>query len=123
MSIERSNPSTADETLARHKTFVEVLQGKRPMQWSDWAIPIYDSQYLTPEGQQVALWAVETLRHTLGDIFFQKTAMSASHPIYSPGLWPGRNDARWTYANLFQLAAQIRLLDLPDVLLRIYRSR
>lgn len=101
--------------LARHTMLMEALQGKRPMMWSDWALPLYDSRCLTPEGQQVALWAVETLRQALEDTFFQKTATSLSHPIYSLGLWPGSNDVPWVYANLFQLAAQLRLLNLPDV--------
>lgn len=122
---ERPEPeSTEDETLARHKRIAEVLDGKRSMDWSDWAMFIYESKCLTPDGQRVALRAVDTLRHTLKDDFFQRVAdwlthMRAidtdlapdSHPVFSLGLWPV-NDLPWVYANLIRLAAQIQLFNL-----------
>ncbi len=106
MTAERPDPSPADEMLARHEAFAEVLQGERPMKWSDWAMPIYDSQCLTPQGLQVALWAVETLQRFLGSDFLQRAA--AVQLLYFLGLWHA-NDVPWVYANLFQLAAQIEL--------------
>lgn len=115
MASEHTDLSATDDRRARHKALAEVLQGTQSMEWSHWTLPVYDSQCLTPQGLQVALWAVETLQRALGENFFQGTALSGSHPIYSLGLWPGMNDVPWVYANLFQLAAQIRLLDLPHV--------
>ncbi len=122
--IEHSGPeSTEDETLARHKRMAEVLDGKRQMAWSDWAMFIYESKYLTPDGQRVALQAVDTLKDTLKDDFFQRVVdwlarMQAtdpdlspdSHPIFSLGLWPA-NDVPWVYANLIRLAAHIQLFN------------
>ena len=111
MTPEHTDPSSADQILARHQAFAEVLQGKRAMSWSDWAMPIHESQCLTPQGLSVALWAVETLQQTLGNNFLQRAMDApASHPIYLFGLWPA-NDVPWVYVNLFQLAAQIRLLN------------
>src|SRR4051812_37055659 len=115
MTAERPDPSPADETLARHVAFAEVLQGERPMEWSDWAMPIYDSQCLTPPGLQVALWAVETLQRFLGAEFLRRpTAVLTLNEL---GLWPA-NDVPWVYANLFQFAAQLSLLDLSSTHLR-----
>ncbi len=115
MTAERPDPFPADETLACHVAFAEVLQGERPMKWSDWAMPIYDSQCLTPPGLQVALWAVETLQRFLGAEFLRRpTAVLALNDL---GLWPA-NDVPWVYANLFQFAAQLSLLDLPSTHLR-----
>ncbi len=69
MTDEEFTSSAEDETLARHRALAGVIDGKRPMEWSDWAIPIYDSRCLTPEGQRIALEAVEILRHALGANF------------------------------------------------------
>lgn len=111
---EHPDPSSADQTLTRHQAFAEVLQGKRAMSWSDWAMPIHESQCLTPQGLSVALWSVETLQQTLESNFLQRAIEApASHPIYLFGLWPA-NDVSWVYANLFQLAAQIKLLNIQD---------
>lgn len=54
MNTEAEHPeseSTEDNTLARHRRIVEVGDGKRRMDWSDWDLFIYDSKCLTPEGQ------------------------------------------------------------------------
>ncbi len=111
MTLEDSDLSTTDATLARHRAFAEVLQGDRPMMWSDWASLIEDSQCLTPSGQSVARWAVDTLQRTLGSDFLQRAgAAPGAHPVFSLGFWPGANDVPWVYANLFQLAAQFELL-------------
>src|SRR6266568_8056806 len=110
MTAHHPDSSSTDETLARHQAFAEVLEGKRQMRWSDWAVPIYDSKCLTAAGQRAAIWAMETLQHALGDDFLQRAAAApAIHPIYSFGLWSGANDVPWVHANLFQLAAQIEL--------------
>lgn len=96
--------------MERHEDFAQVLRGERPIGWSDWAMPIHESQCLTLQGQKVALWAVGTLQHVLGDDFLQRVQTAQSvHPIFSFGLWSA-NDVPWVYANLFQLAAQIELI-------------
>ena len=118
--------STEDKTLERHRRIVEVGDGKRRMDWSDWDSFIYNSKCLTPEGQHVALWAVDILRHALKDDFHQRVAdwlarMQAtdpdlapdSHPIFSLGLLPV-NDLPWVYANLIRLAAHIQLFNLDN---------
>jgi hypothetical protein len=108
MTAERPDLSPADETLARHMAFAEVLQSERPMKRSDLAMPIYDSQCLTPWGLQVALWAVETFQRFLGAEFLRRP--TAVFTLNDLGLWPV-NDIRWVYANLFQFAAQLSLLN------------
>ena len=129
MNTDADHPeseSTEDETLARHKKIVEVGDGKRRMDWSDWDTFIYDSKCLTPEGQRVALWAVDILRHALKDDFLPRVSdwlarMQAtdpdlapdSHPIFSLGLLPV-NDLPWVYANLIRLAAHIQLFNLDN---------
>ncbi len=111
MTNEQLASSPEDETLARHRALAEVIDGKRPMEWSDWAIPIYDSRCLTSQGQRIALEAVEILRHALGGKFLQRAAAApALNNIFSMALWPGVNDVPWVYANLFQLSAQFALL-------------
>jgi ribosomal protein S15P/S13E len=119
--------STKDETLARHQRMAKVLDGKRRMDWSDWAMVIYESQCLTPDGRRVALQAVDTLQHTLRDDFLRRVEdwlarMRATgdpdlapdvHPIFSLGLWPV-NDVPWVYANLIRLAAHIQLFKLDN---------
>lgn len=75
MSIDAEHPeqeSSEEDTLARHKRMAELLAGKRQMDWSDWAMSIYESKCLTPEGRRVALQAVDILRRTLQDDFFQR---------------------------------------------------
>ncbi len=54
------------------------------------------------------LWAVETLEQSLGTDFLHRTA--AVPLLFSLGLWPA-DDVPWVYANLFQLALRIKLLD------------
>ncbi|MBA2677149.1 MAG: hypothetical protein H0U76_01940 [Ktedonobacteraceae bacterium] len=47
-----------------------MLDGKRRMGWSDWKdMSIYESTCLTPDGQRVALWAVDVLQRALKDDF------------------------------------------------------
>ncbi len=127
MNVDAEHPepeSLEDDTLVRHKRFAEVLDGKRSMDWSDWAMVIDESKCLTPDGRRVALWAADTLRQTLKDNFFQRVAdwlthMRAidpdlapdSHPVFSLGLWPA-NDVPWVYANLIRLAAHLQLFNL-----------
>src|SRR6266496_4706533 len=124
---EHSEPeSPEDETLARHKRMAEVLGGQRRMGWSDWKdMSIYESTCLTPDGQPVALWAVDVLQRALGDDFLRRVEdwlarMRATgdtdlapdmHPILSLGLWPA-NDVPWVYANLIRLAAHIHFFNL-----------
>src|SRR5258708_21728949 len=98
MTLEHTNPSETDTTLARHRALAEVLQGNRPMMWSDWALPFEDSQCLTLAGLRVARWAVSVLERTFGRDFLQRAAPKA-HPVFSLGFWPGANDVPWVYAN------------------------
>jgi hypothetical protein len=129
MSIDAEHPepgSPEDDTLARHKKMAEVLDGKRQMDWSDWAMFICESKCLTPEGRRVALQAVDTLRRTLRDDFFQRAAdwltrmravdpdlPPSSHPVFSLGFWPA-NDLPWVYANLIRWAAYVQLFRLDN---------
>jgi hypothetical protein len=111
MTVEDTDLPATDATLVRHRAFAEVLRGDRPMMWSDWASLIEDSQCLTLSRLRVARWAVATLQRTLGSDFLQRAATApGAHPVFSLGFWPGANDVPWVYANLFQLAAQIKLL-------------
>jgi hypothetical protein len=123
---EHAEPaSPEDEVLARHKRVAEVLSGQRRMGWSDWKdMSIYESTCLTPDGQPVALWAVDVIQLALGNDFLWRvedwlTRMRATgdtslapdaHPILSLGLWPA-NDVPWVYANLIWLAARINLFN------------
>src|SRR5437762_3395962 len=100
MNPEDPEPIAEDETSARHRAFAEVLEGQRPMGWSDWSMFIHESRCLTPDGRRIALWAANTLQRALGDDFLQRTADSVAkqaataglepgiHPIFSLGLWP-----------------------------------
>src|SRR5712692_791241 len=124
MNPQQPEQITEDGMLARHRAFAEVLEGKRPMGWSDWFMPIHESGCLTPDGRRTALWAANTLQRTLGDDFLQRTTDSltkrsataglkpGTHPIFSLGFWPA-NDVPWVYANLIQLATQVTLLSRP----------
>jgi len=72
-------------------------------------MPIYEAECLTDAGRKVAFWATKVLHQFLGGDFPQR-ALESGHPILSLAFcWPA-NDVPWVYANLFQLAAQIRLL-------------
>lgn len=86
------------------------------MTWDAWAIPIYDAECLTPQGREVALRAVATMRRFLGADFTQR-AKAAQYAIMSDRFWP-INRVAWVYANLFQLMAQIELLGLRAAPLR-----
>lgn len=109
MVQEETDAAANQERLARHQAFAEVLEGKRPMTWTDWALPFEDSRCLTPAGLHVAQWAVSVLERTFGSDFLQR-AVPRAHPVFSMGFWPGLNDVAWVYANIFQLAAQIEML-------------
>src|SRR5258708_36444007 len=98
MTPENTDLPTTGATLARHRALAEVLQGDRPMMWSDWALLFEDSQCLTPSGLRVARWAVSVLERTFGSDFLQRAAPKA-HPVFSLGFWPGANDVPWVYAN------------------------
>ncbi len=129
MSTDAEHPepeASEDDTLARHKKMAEVLDGTRQMDWSDWAMGIYESKCLTPEGQRVALQAVDTLQRTLQNDFFQRvtdwlTRMRARdpdlatglHPVFSFGFWPA-NDLPWVYANLIRWAAHVQLFRIDN---------
>lgn len=109
-----SEPPPEDETLAHHRVWSNVLEGKQSMGWSEWAMPIHESCCLTPDGQRVAVWAVNTLRQALGDDFpqqvrdFQRSkrhTLVGSHPIFTLAFWP-INDVLWVYVNHSWIAHQ-----------------
>jgi len=84
------------------------------MLWSTWAAPISTSQCLTPEGRQVAEWAVGVLQSFLGDDFPQRALDAGQgHALVSPSLtaslWP-LVEARHVYFSLYRLAVQLTLL-------------
>jgi hypothetical protein len=112
VATEQSGISSPEEILARHQASARVLTGEQPMGWSEWAMQIYESSCLTAAGRCVALWAVDTLQSFLGsDILQRIMEKKQEHPLLLPtyGVWPA-NDVPWVYANLFQLASQIKLL-------------
>ena len=133
MNSEDPEPIDEDEALVRHRAFAEVLEGRRPMDWSDWSMFIHESRCLTSDGQHIALWAVNIIQRVLGEDFLQRAAESVvkrslrteiesgNHPIFSLGLWPA-NDVPWVYANLIQLAAQLTLLNRPGANFRRVRN-
>src|SRR6266516_141518 len=89
---------------------VQLMKGERRIDWTLWPAFIHNSQLLTPKGKDAVLWARDVLQRTLGDNFIQEIEKrSMQHPIFSLDLWPA-NDVPKVYANLFQLAAQIELL-------------
>lgn len=133
MSTDAERPESEGEILARHKMIVEGLSDVRRTNWSVWGASIYDSKCLTSKGKQVAFWAVEILKQTLKDDFFQRVVAWSErmqkispdlppdpHPIMLLGLWP-TNDAPWVYANLFRLAASIQFFNQIQAQIRIRR--
>lgn len=120
---DKDQAQPADDTLTRHRAFAAVLEGERPMGWAEWALPIHDAQYLTPEGRRVALWAADALRRAFGEKFLSQAWQlhrarppaqlwehPTRHPVFGQGLWPAMNGAPWAIANLLQLTAQLELL-------------
>jgi hypothetical protein len=120
MADEHADPEIDNETLARHRDMVDVFEGRRPMDWSIWAMFIEDSICLTSDGRRVAHWAVKMLQGALGDDFLanvqakmktQRTLEGLEpclHPVFSLGFLPA-NDVPWVYANLMQMALQFAL--------------
>lgn len=83
MALKDTDIPATSTALARHQTLAEVLQGNRPMTWSDWVLLFDESQRLTPSGLRVAHWAVSVLEQRLGSDFLQRaTAASRAHPIF-----------------------------------------
>lgn len=98
-------------TDAEHREMiVQLMKNERRMDWTLWPAFIYNSRSLTLKGKDTVLWARDVLQRTLGDYFIQEIEKrSIQHPIFSLDLWPA-NDVPRAYANLFQFAAQIELL-------------
>src|SRR5258708_34722856 len=93
---------------------VQLMKDERRMDWSVWPAFIYDSHFLTPAGKDAVLWARDALQRTLGDNFIREIEKrSIQHSIFSHELWPAF-DGPIIYANLFQLAAQIEILQSKD---------
>src|SRR3989442_15892151 len=101
MGVDTEQPESEEEKIIRHKRITEVISGEQDMTWDDWALFIPDSEYLTPQGKKAVLWAVEILKKTLTDDFFQELKAwlqkwntthpdlpQNSHPVFSYGLWP-----------------------------------
>jgi hypothetical protein len=118
---EEQHPSLRnDEVLIRHRAMADVLEDRRPMDWSTWDLFIDDSTCLTPDGMRVAHWAVEVLQRILGNDFLQRVKAKMAtqhtsselepdlHPVLSLGFWPA-NDVPWVYANVIQMATQLYL--------------
>jgi len=103
--------SIDEEKLEQHKVISEVMKKNQERSWSFWeAVIIYNSRRLTPAGKDAVRWAKDRLQCTLGDDFLQKAAEAPSpHPIFDLDLWPAY-DLPQAYANLFQLVAEIELL-------------
>jgi hypothetical protein len=120
MTKEQHTVFTNEEIVARHQAMIDFFEGKRPMNWSFWDLFIDDSTCLTSDGWRVAHWAVDTLRHVLGDDFLAKVKARMAtqrvpeglepsvHPLFSLGFLPA-NDVPWVYANLIRMALQLAL--------------
>jgi len=103
------------EKREQHKIIIEAMKKKQERSWSFLeASVLYNSKRLTPAGRDTVRWAIGILQCTLGDDFIQKAAEAPSpHPIFDLGLGLAY-DLPQAYANLFQLAAEIELLQFKD---------
>ncbi len=97
---------------AYHQAFAQVLSGTQQITWDIWAAPIQWATCLTPDGRIVAHWAVDVLRHTLGENFLARLQASGpaggAHPMLSPAILVTLSpfvDGRRVYEDLFRLAA------------------
>lgn len=93
----------------------EAMKNHQERTWDFWeALVINNSRRLSLEGIHTLHWARTILENTLGLNFLQIAATdSADHPIFVPNLWP-IYDLPHSYANLFELAAEIELLQTKD---------
>ncbi len=100
------------QQIARHQAFVDAVDGRREWTWDIWSLWIDEVKYLTPEGKNVARWAVSVLERSLGPHFLRNRKAVAL--LEALGLWPlfSRSPIPWDYANLVQFAAQIEFLEL-----------
>lgn len=109
---EHPEPESIDEEKREQRKIIsEAMEKNQERSWSFWeAVVIYNSRRLTPAGKDAVRWARGTLQRTLGDDFIQKAAEAPSpHPIFDLDFWPAY-DLPQAYANLFQFAAEIELL-------------
>jgi hypothetical protein len=114
MTMDDPEPTETDVAAGRRQRFLQMLAGDREITWSDWAIPMDDSQLLSSKGHEVVTWAVGVLQPFLGDDFLQRVRdAGAEHALLSPALlhtlWM-IVDSQYVYADLIQLAAQMTLL-------------
>src|ERR1700736_6232753 len=101
MEGDDRQPSGEDDTLARHIRLAEVLEGKRLLAWSDLETHIYDSRCLTPQGKQVALWAIALMKACLKVRFLAKAQRAPElltlYPFFTLEFFPGANDVPRVY--------------------------
>ena len=118
MELHDREPLRENDTLARHIRLAEVLEGKRSLDWLDLETFIYDSHCLTPQGKQVAVWSITTLKAFLKGKFFVKAQHAPEiltpHPFFTFDFLPGANDVPRVYATLFRLALQLDVLQSLD---------
>ena len=102
------------QQIARHQAFVDAVDGRREWTWDIWSMWIDEVKYLTPEGNNVARWAVSVLEGSLGPNFLRDRKAVAL--LETLGLWPlfSRSPIPWDYANLIQFAAQLEFLELAN---------
>ncbi len=103
--------SIDEEKREQHKIIIEAMEKNQEGSWSFLeASVLYNSKRLTPAGRDTVRWAIGILQRTLGDDFIQKAAQAPSpHPIFDFAIGLGY-DLPQAYASLFQLAAEIELL-------------
>jgi len=108
---DAESESIDEEKREQRKIISEAMEKNQERSWSFWeVVVIYNSSRLTPAGKDAVRWARGTLQRTLGDDFLQKVAEAPSrHPIFDFSLGLAY-DLPQAYANLFQLAAEIELL-------------
>src|SRR5262249_8244832 len=58
MATDEAETSGHPSSLWWYRDYERVARSEQPKLWSTWAAPISTSQCVTPEGRQVAEWAV-----------------------------------------------------------------
>ena len=125
MTTDAEHPeseSIDEEKLKLRKIISEAMENNQERTWNFWETSVlYNSRHLTPAGKDTVHWARNILEHALGDDFLQKAAAAPQHPIFFPGFWP-IYDLPHSYANLFQVAAEIELLQSKVGMAKVLRD-
>jgi hypothetical protein len=113
MESHDDKPLEVNDTLVRHNKLAEVINGERSLEWFDLETFIYDSQCLTSQGKQVAVWSIATLKESLKERFLAKAQHSPEiltiYPFFALDFLPGVNDVPKVYADVFRFALELYL--------------